>query len=154
MGSDITLSALLRQRLAPDHQWLEDRVGPRDVTLSCAGYVRMLLMFRALHVTDDRLRRNFRADCQRYGIGDRERRLYSQIDLDLEALGHSDRSAGTTALSPNFFDNFALSLGAFYVVEGSALGNAQRLIARGRHLGSLNLAWTDLVFSNPPRVRP
>ncbi len=92
--------------------------------MSRAGYVRMLLMFRALHVTDDGLRRKFRADCQFHGIEDTERGLHSQIDLDLAALGHRDCSAGAAALSAAAFGNFAQALGALYVVEGSALGNA------------------------------
>jgi heme oxygenase len=122
--NDITLSALLRQQLAADHRWLEDRVGPRGVRMSRAGYVRMLLMFRALHVTDAGLRRKFRAECQLYGIEDTERGLHSQIDLDLAALNHRDCSAGAGALSAVLFGNFAQSLGALYVIEGSALGNA------------------------------
>jgi heme oxygenase len=124
--NDITLSALLRQHLAADHRWLEDRVGPRGVKMSRAGYVRMLLMFRTLHVTDDGRRHRFRAECRLYGIDDTERGLHNQIDLDLAALGHPDCSTGAVAgvLSAASFGNFAQSLGAFYVVEGSALGNA------------------------------
>jgi len=122
--NDSTLSALLRQQLAADHRWLEDRVGPRGVKMSRAGYVRMLLMFRALHVTADGLRRKFRAECQIYGIKDTERGLHDQIDLDLAALGERDCRAGAEALSAALFGNFAQSLGALYVVEGSALGNA------------------------------
>lgn len=137
MDGDLTLSALLRQQLAPDHRWLEDRVGPRGAAMSRSGYVKMLLMFRALHVADDSLRRHFRPECERYGFGGTERRLYRQIDLDLAALGCRDGAVKAVVPDVATLATFALSLGALYVVEGSALGNALLLRQADAALGAV-----------------
>jgi hypothetical protein len=116
MDNDVSLAALLMQRLAGDHRSLEDRLGLRSTVVSRVTYVRTRLMLRALHLMDDSLRRKFRVDCGRRGMGDKERRLHGPIDLGAAALGQHDRSAGAAALSAAIFGSFAKSPGASYVV--------------------------------------
>jgi heme oxygenase len=123
-GSDpeASLSIRLRHASAPDHRALEDKIGPMQGMMSRDRYGAMLLMFRALHSLTAALHEQFAGACAAQGIAPPRAALRAAIDHDLAALDWP--SAGDLpAIPQGLYASFAGALGAFYVAEGSALGN-------------------------------
>jgi heme oxygenase len=121
-GPEAPLSVRLRHASAPDHRALEDTIGPLQGRMCRDRYGAMLLMFRALHALAAALHDGFPGACAAYGVAPPRPGLVAAIDHDLAVLGWS--AAGSfPAIAQDLYPSFAAALGAFYVAEGSALGN-------------------------------
>jgi heme oxygenase len=121
-GPESPLSIRLRQCSAPDHRGLEEKIGPMQGIMSRDRYGAMLLMFRALHALTAALHDGFAGACAAYGIAPPRPGLLAAIDHDLAALDWPS-AGGAPAIPQDRYPSFAGALGAFYVAEGSALGN-------------------------------
>ena len=121
-GPELSLSIRLRHDSAPDHRGLEDKIGPMQGMTSRDRYGAMLLMFRALHSLAAVLHDGFPSACDAHGVAPPRPGLLAAIDHDLAALEW--QAAGDLPTIPqHLYPSFATALGAFYVAEGSALGN-------------------------------
>jgi heme oxygenase len=118
------LSLLLRQESAADHVGLEHKIGPMQDSLSRDRYATMLLMFKALHGLTEALHETFSSDYETHGFAAPRRGLDAAIDRDLAALGWPQKGRDPVAIPLDPYPAFAQALGAVYVAEGSALGNA------------------------------
>ena len=121
-GPEPTLSIRLRRDSAPDHRALEEKIGPMQGSMSRDRYGAMLLMFRALHTLTAALHDAFPAACAAQGVAQPRRGLVAAIDHDIAAL-EWPVSGAFPAIAQDLYPSFAAALGAFYVAEGSALGN-------------------------------